>query len=229
MVATFDLIRAPDARDWLAEQALDDDGDCVVRRLIVREGRSRAFVNGRPASGSQLKELGDLLVDIHGQHAHQSLLRPNDQRTLLDAYGGHGDLALTVVSRLPVLPGPGPAAQGPRGGLRRAGPAPGPAALPGGGAGGPEPQHLGAGDPGPGAASARQPGAASIGRRPGAGPAGGIRARHRGPARRRGLGDRGAQRHRRAPRGVPRADRRGRHSRPGGRRRPASLPGGAGP
>ncbi|MGE5153835.1 MAG: AAA family ATPase, partial [Bdellovibrio bacteriovorus] len=98
VVATFDLSRAPDARDWLGEQALDDDGDCVVRRLIVREGRSRAFVNGRPASGSQLKELGDLLVDIHGQHAHQSLLRPNDQRTLLDAYGGHGDIALSVAA-----------------------------------------------------------------------------------------------------------------------------------
>lgn len=98
VVATFDLSRAPDARDWLAEQDLDDDGDCVVRRLIVREGRSRAFVNGRPASGTQLKDLGDLLVDIHGQHAHQSLLRPNDQRALLDDYGGHRDLALSVAS-----------------------------------------------------------------------------------------------------------------------------------
>jgi DNA repair protein RecN (Recombination protein N) len=98
VVATFDLSHAPGARNWLAEQALEDDGDCVVRRILVREGRSRAFVNGRPASGNQLRDLGDLLVDIHGQHAHQSLLRPNDQRTLLDAYGGHGDLALTVAA-----------------------------------------------------------------------------------------------------------------------------------
>ena len=98
VVATFDVGRAPWARDWLVEQALDDDGDCVVRRLIVREGRSRAYVNGRPVSGTQLKELGDLLVDIHGQHAHQSLLRPKDQRVLLDAYGGHQDLALSVTS-----------------------------------------------------------------------------------------------------------------------------------
>ncbi len=98
VVATFDLSHAPAARDWLAEQALEDDGDCVVRRILVREGRSRAFVNGRPASGNQLRDLGDLLVDIHGQHAHQSLLRPNDQRALLDAYGGHGDLALTVAA-----------------------------------------------------------------------------------------------------------------------------------
>jgi len=98
VVASFDLSHCPAARAWLTEQALDDEGDCIVRRLIVREGRSRAFVNGRPASGTQLKDLGDLLVDIHGQHAHQSLLRANDQRALLDAYGGHGDLAAAVAA-----------------------------------------------------------------------------------------------------------------------------------
>ncbi len=96
--ATFDLSGAPAARDWLTEQALDDEGDCILRRLIVREGRSRAFVNGRPASNAQLKDLGDLLVDIHGQHAHQSLLRANDQRALLDAYGGHGELAVSAAT-----------------------------------------------------------------------------------------------------------------------------------
>ncbi len=96
VVASFDLTQCPAAREWLAAQALDDDGECIVRRLIVRAGRSRAFINGRPASSSQLKDLGDLLVDIHGQHAHQSLLRPNDQRDLLDAYGGHGALAARV-------------------------------------------------------------------------------------------------------------------------------------
>jgi len=96
--ATFDLSGAPAARDWLAEQAMDDADECILRRLIVREGRSRAFVNGRPASNAQLKDLGDLLVDIHGQHAHQSLLRANDQRALLDAYGGHVELALAVAT-----------------------------------------------------------------------------------------------------------------------------------
>ena len=98
VVASFDLTHCGGARDWLAAQALDDGDDCIVRRLIVRTGRSRAFVNGRAASGSQLKELGDLLVDIHGQHAHQSLLRPNDQRALLDAYGGHTTLAAAVAT-----------------------------------------------------------------------------------------------------------------------------------
>jgi DNA repair protein RecN (Recombination protein N) len=98
VVASFDLAQCPAASAWLGEQALDDDGDCIVRRLIAREGRSRAFVNGRAASTTQLRELGDRLVDIHGQHAHQSLLRANDQRTLLDAYGGHPELAAAVAA-----------------------------------------------------------------------------------------------------------------------------------
>ncbi len=89
IVGTLDFDTVPAARDWLVEQALDDDGLCIIRRLIVREGRSRAFINGRPVTGSQLRALGDLLVDIHGQHAHQSLLRANVQRDLLDAYGAH--------------------------------------------------------------------------------------------------------------------------------------------
>ncbi|QVL49197.1 MAG: DNA repair protein RecN [Thiocapsa sp.] len=98
IVAGFDLAAVPGARAWLAEQDLDEDGDCLVRRLIVREGRSRAYVNGRPATGTQLRDLGDLLVDIHGQHAHQSLLRANAQRDLLDAYGGHAVLAGSVAA-----------------------------------------------------------------------------------------------------------------------------------
>lgn len=98
IVAGFDLAAVPGARAWLAEQDLDEDGDCLVRRLIVREGRSRAYVNGRPATGTQLRDLGDLLVDIHGQHAHQSLLRANAQRALLDAYGGHAVLAGSVAA-----------------------------------------------------------------------------------------------------------------------------------
>ncbi len=98
VIASFDLTHCPAARAWLADQALEDGGECILRRLIARAGRSRAFVNGRPASGTQLKDLGDLLVDIHGQHAHQSLLRANDQRALLDAYGEHLDLATAVAA-----------------------------------------------------------------------------------------------------------------------------------
>ena len=96
VTAGFDLARCPQARDWLTEQALDDGDDCIIRRVLVREGRARAFINGRSASGAQLRALGDLLVDIHGQHAHQSLLRPVAQRSLLDAYGGQGEQATAV-------------------------------------------------------------------------------------------------------------------------------------
>ncbi|MCG6942134.1 MAG: DNA repair protein RecN [Thiohalocapsa sp.] len=96
VTAGFDLGRCPEARDWLAEQVLDDGDECVIRRVLAREGRARAFINGRPASGAQLKALGDLLVDIHGQHAHQSLLRPAAQRALLDAYGGQQPQAARV-------------------------------------------------------------------------------------------------------------------------------------
>jgi len=97
VVAGFDLVDCPEARRWLVEQALDDGDECIIRRLLVRTGRSRAYINGRPAGGAQLQALGDLLVDIHGQHAHQSLLRPAAQRTLLDGHGGHTDLAGEVV------------------------------------------------------------------------------------------------------------------------------------
>jgi DNA repair protein RecN (Recombination protein N) len=93
VVAGFDLGDAPAARDWLAEQDLDDAGECLVRRLLVRSGRSRAYINARPATGAQLQGLGELLVDIHGQHAHQSLLRGAGQRQLLDAYAGQTERA----------------------------------------------------------------------------------------------------------------------------------------
>jgi len=99
IVAQLDLTHCPPAARWLAEQNLDDDeGVCILRRLIPRKGRSRAYINGRPANGGQLRALGDLLVDIHGQHAHQSLLRATAQRDLLDAYGGQTALAQTVAA-----------------------------------------------------------------------------------------------------------------------------------
>ncbi|MEW6445034.1 MAG: DNA repair protein RecN [Pseudomonadota bacterium] len=91
--AVFDLSDSPEARRLLAEQALDDEGgECVLRRVIAREGGSRALVNGRAVNLGFLRELGGLLVDIHGQHEHQQLLRPGAQRELLDAYAGHDDL-----------------------------------------------------------------------------------------------------------------------------------------
>lgn len=81
---------------WLREQELDIDDALVLRRVIDNQGRSRAFINGLPVTLGQLRELGEYLVDIHGQHAHQSLLKAANQRELLDTQGGHLPLARQV-------------------------------------------------------------------------------------------------------------------------------------
>ncbi len=86
--AEFDVATLPVVSGWLEEQALDLDGDCLLRRVINADGRSRAFINGNAVPVSQLKALGELLLDIHGQHFHQSLGRRNVQRDLLDHFGG---------------------------------------------------------------------------------------------------------------------------------------------
>ena len=79
----------PGLGGWLAEQALEGDANrLLLRRVVDRGGRSRAFVNGHTATVNQLKEAGEKLVDIHGQHAHQSLLKPEAQRQVLDAHAG---------------------------------------------------------------------------------------------------------------------------------------------
>ncbi len=97
IAADFDTAEQPSARAWLAAQDLEEgDGACLVRRTIDTAGRSRGFVNGRPATAAQLRELGELLVDIHGQHDHQLLLKRDRQRALLDAYGGTTELARDV-------------------------------------------------------------------------------------------------------------------------------------
>jgi DNA repair protein RecN (Recombination protein N) len=86
--AEFDLSSLPAVSAWLEEQALDLDGDCLLRRVINADGRSRAFINGNSVPLSQLKAIGELLLDIHGQHFHQSLGRREIQRDLLDHFGG---------------------------------------------------------------------------------------------------------------------------------------------
>ncbi len=90
--ASFDIAALAPLQTWLAEQGLDADGDCVVRRLITAEGRSRGFINGQAVPMLTLQQLGEWLVDIHGQHEHQSLLRREVQRDLLDGYAEHGPL-----------------------------------------------------------------------------------------------------------------------------------------
>ena len=86
--AEFDVSKLPAVVSWLEENSLDLDGDCLLRRVINADGRSRAFINGNSVPLSQLKSLGELLLDIHGQHFHQSLARKDIQRDLLDHFGG---------------------------------------------------------------------------------------------------------------------------------------------
>jgi len=89
IAAEFDVSALPQVQAWLREQDLeDDDGVCLLRRVLDAGGRSRAFINGRSATQQQMREVGENLLDIHGQHAHQSLARPDTQRILLDGYAG---------------------------------------------------------------------------------------------------------------------------------------------
>ena len=74
------------AAGWLREHDLDSDGSLLLRRLVDTNGRSRAYLNGSPVTVQQLREVAERLVDIHGQHAHQSLLRSDAQRALLDSH-----------------------------------------------------------------------------------------------------------------------------------------------
>ncbi len=92
-VADFDISELPDAIAWLEEQMLDQDTECNLRRVVSSDGRSRAFINGNTVPLQSLKTLGEMLLDIHGQHFHQSLARRDIQRSLLDFYGDLSDLA----------------------------------------------------------------------------------------------------------------------------------------
>ncbi len=85
----FDIVDLPDLQSWLREQELVGDTNvCLLRRVLDANGRSRGFINGRSATLQQMRDAGEYLLDIHGQHAHQSLLRPDAQRDLLDGYAG---------------------------------------------------------------------------------------------------------------------------------------------
>jgi DNA repair protein RecN (Recombination protein N) len=93
LTASFDIRQIPQARLWLSEHDLEGDPqECHLRRVITREGRSRSYINGRPAPLALLRELGQYLVDIHGQHEHQRLLKKDHHRVLLDEFGNHTEL-----------------------------------------------------------------------------------------------------------------------------------------
>jgi DNA repair protein RecN (Recombination protein N) len=91
--ATFDISKAPNVSRWLESRELATDDECILRRVITREGRSRAFINGNSCTLQDCSQLGELLIDIHSQHAHQSLLRRETQRRMLDDYAGQGEAA----------------------------------------------------------------------------------------------------------------------------------------
>ncbi len=90
--ASFILDNNINATRWLEDNDLLDGKDCILRRTITKDGRSRAFINGSPVPGSQLKALGQLLINIHGQHAHHQLMKSEHQLSLLDQYAGHQTL-----------------------------------------------------------------------------------------------------------------------------------------
>ena len=92
----FCLQEASPVAAWLQTQDIDEGGELLLRRVLDSGGRSRAYINGSPATVQQLRDVAESLVDIHGQHAHQSLLRSDAQRALLDAHAGLLGLAAGV-------------------------------------------------------------------------------------------------------------------------------------
>ena len=92
--ALFDLTEIAAARQWLVDNDFAENGDEVLlRRLLTREGRSRGYINGQAATMQQLRELGEMLIDIHSQHEHQSLLRKETHHKILDSFAGCSELA----------------------------------------------------------------------------------------------------------------------------------------
>ncbi len=99
IAATFDVSGLPGAILWLNDLELtcfEASHQCIIRRILYANGRSRAFINGRPVTSQQLRLLGEYLLQIHGQHQHQSLLKPTEQLRLLDAFGQHQTLVSQV-------------------------------------------------------------------------------------------------------------------------------------
>ncbi len=99
--AEFDLANIPAAQAWLSENDLELDGEtgsCLLRRVINDDGRSRAYINGAVVTQANLKTLGEMLLDIHGQHEHQSLLRRATHVRLLDEFAVDGKLLAQLQS-----------------------------------------------------------------------------------------------------------------------------------
>ncbi|HYM34985.1 MAG TPA: DNA repair protein RecN [Steroidobacteraceae bacterium] len=96
VTATFTLKGNEAAIAWFKEQDIERDDECVLRRIVTSDGRSRAYVNGQSIAVQALRQLGETLVDVHGQMEYQSLMKRAAQRSLLDNHGGHDELVKNV-------------------------------------------------------------------------------------------------------------------------------------
>jgi DNA repair protein RecN (Recombination protein N) len=96
--AAFDITKLSEAREWLEANELEseDAGECILRRTLTSDGRSRSYINGHPCPLNRVKELGEILVDIHGQHEHQRLLKRDHHRALLDNFAKADESATEV-------------------------------------------------------------------------------------------------------------------------------------
>lgn len=95
--ATFDISDNKMAMQWLETNEISfEDHECILRRLISAEGRSKAFINGSQVPLAQLKEIGEFLINIHGQHEHQLIVKAPQQRQILDDYADHKNLIDTL-------------------------------------------------------------------------------------------------------------------------------------
>lgn len=88
ILASFEISKTPLAQQWLSERDLESENECILRRIVNKDGRSRGYINGRPSTLQDLKDLGSLLINIHGQHEHQALLKKETHRRLLDNFAG---------------------------------------------------------------------------------------------------------------------------------------------
>ena len=93
---TFFIDDGSSAKQWLTEHELLSGEDCIIRRSITDEGRSKCYINSQPVPLQSLRDLGERLINIYGQHEHQNLLKREQQRLLLDAYAGHQVLGNNV-------------------------------------------------------------------------------------------------------------------------------------
>ncbi len=98
IVAEFSVGDHSEARQWLVERGCENKDLCLLRRSIGRDGRSRSWINGIAMPSRDLRELGEILVAIHGQSQHLALLKPHSQREILDRYADEGRAAAAVVS-----------------------------------------------------------------------------------------------------------------------------------